>query len=290
MKVDAHVHIGRIEHLEKWVLDFFKARGFSQREVGEKLSTETLLQEMNRASVDKAIVFPMGLTEEGTTRIEGINEYVAREVSRASTRLVGFFTVNPHKPIHAANEAIRAIEELNLKGLKLHPTIQEVDPSSRSLYPLYEVLTEHGLPILFHSGASVPIRSDKFSDPLNLDQVAADFPSLKIILAHAGRPNYLAIANLMRKHKNVYTDVSALKGKDGSTAFLEVTLAYIKIYADALDRVFFGSDYPIYSIHETLEALQKSRPNRFLNLFNLDISDEEMRGIMGANVQQLLQV
>lgn len=288
MIIDTHVHIGRVEHLEEDFLDFFTSRNFSKDDLAQKLKTETVLKEMEANSIDKAVVFPLKLTSSGSASISELNNYIANETKKADDKLVGFFTVNPANPEQAVAEAKRAIHDLNLKGLKLHPTIQQFDPIDTSLYPLYETLMANDLPILFHTGASIPTRSDKFSDPIKFDSLAADFASLKIILAHAGRPDFLSASKLLRKHGNVFVDIAALKDKTGGSVFLEVTLAFIKFYANALDRVFWGSDYPVYSLRESLEVVEMSMPNRILDFFDLCISDEAYQGLLGNNAKRVI--
>ena len=127
-------------------------------------------------------------------------------------------------------------------------------------------MQDYGLPVLFHSGSIgiIPYR-DSFSNPSYIDEVACDFPQLTIIIGHSGKIWYEETAMLLRKHKNIYTDISTNIGRDSfSSEHPMAWLLYkIKSYAGCIDRVFFGSDYPFYMQGETIHCLNKA-----VNLLN----------------------
>ena len=192
--------------------------------------------------------------------------------------LIPFASVDPHKGKLAIREA-RELIARGARGFKFHPNTQAFWPNDREHYPLYEVIAEAGLIALFHSGttgigAGMPggggVRL-KYSNPMCVDDVAADFPELKIILAHPSFPwqdEALAIA----VHKpNVYIDLSGWSPKYFPPLLVR--------YANTLlrDKVLFGSDYPVLT------------PDRWLADFEkLDIKPDVRPKILKDNAARLL--
>jgi len=155
----------------------------------------------------------------GQTRVP--NEEIARVANANSDVLIPFASIDPHKGRRGVDEARRLIADHGVRGFKFHPNVQGFFPNDRMAYPLYEVIEEAGLPALFHTGQSgigtgLPggggIRL-KYSNPMHVDDVAVDFPTLKIVLAHPSFPwqdEALAVA----VHKpQVYIDLSGWSPK-----------------------------------------------------------------------------
>lgn len=144
-------------------------------------------------------------------------------------------------------EARRLIEHYGVKGFKFHPIIQGFDPADRDVYPLYEVIAGAGLPALFHTGQTgigAGMRGGgglriKYANPLLLDDVAADFPDLQIIMAHPGVPWQDEQLSVALHKPNVWIDLSGWSPK-----YFEPKLVQ---YANTLlkDRMLFGSDNPV---------------------------------------------
>jgi predicted TIM-barrel fold metal-dependent hydrolase len=191
--------------------------------------------------------------------------------------LIPFASVDPHKGKLGVREA-RELIERGARGFKFHPNTQAFWPNDRAWYPLYEVIAEAGLIALFHSGttgigAGMPggggVRL-KYSNPMLVDDVAADFPELDIILAHPSFPwqeEALAVA----VHKpNVYIDLSGWSPK----YFPEILVQYINTRLK--DKMLFGSDYPLIT------------PDRWLADFEkLEIRDEVRPLVLKENAVRL---
>jgi uncharacterized protein len=201
------------------------------------------------------------------------------QVARANPdALIPFASVDPHKGKLAVREA-RELIDAGVRGFKFHPNIQAFWPNDHSFYPLYEVIAEAGLIALFHSGttgigAGMPggggVRL-KYSNPMCVDDVAADFPRLDIILAHPSFPwqeEALAIA----VHKpNVYIDLSGWSPK----YFPEILVQYIN--TRLRDKMLFGSDFPLIT------------PERWLSDFEkLPIKDDVRPLVLKDNAARLL--
>jgi uncharacterized protein len=212
----------------------------------------------------------------GRTRL-GNDEVLA--VARANPDvLLPFGSVDPHKGKLGVREA-RELIEAGVRGFKFHPNTQAFWPADRDWYPLYEVIAEAGLIALFHSGttgigAGMPggggVRL-KYSNPMAIDDVAADFPTMDIILAHPSFPwqdEALAIA----VHKpNVYIDLSGWSPKYFPEILIQYTNTRLK------DKMLFGSDFPLIT------------PDRWLADFEkLPIKDEVRPLVLKENAARLL--
>ncbi|MEQ6027190.1 amidohydrolase family protein [Streptomyces salinarius] len=251
--------------------EYFKAHGHRQPTIDEMAA-------YYRQRHMAAVVFTVD-AEHGTGHPRIANEEVAESCAAHADVLVPFASVDPHKGRAGVREARRLVEGYGVRGFKFHPSIQAFSPDDRMAYPLYETIEELGVPALFHTGqtgigAGVPggggIRL-KYSNPMLVDDVAVDFPELRIILAHPSFPwqdEALAVAT----HKPyVYIDLSGWSPK-----YLPPQLVR---YANTLlkDKVLFGSDYPVIT------------PDRWLADFEkLDIRPEVRPRILKDNAARLL--
>ncbi|MFE6690504.1 amidohydrolase family protein [Streptomyces sp. NPDC057743] len=225
-----------------------------------------------------AVIFTVD-AEHATGTAPVPNEEVAEAAAANPDVLIPFASVDPFRGRAGIRQARRLVEEYGVRGFKFHPSIQGFYPNDRLAYGLYEVIEETGCIALFHTGqtgigAGVPggggIRL-KYSNPLHVDDVAADFPHLKIILAHPSFPwqdEALAVAT----HKpGVHIDLSGWSPKYFPPQLVR--------YANSLlqDKVLFGSDYPVLT------------PDRWLADFaDLPIKDEVRPKILKANAARLL--
>jgi predicted TIM-barrel fold metal-dependent hydrolase len=206
------------------------------------------------------------------------NEEIAAAAAANPDVLIPFASVHPARP-GAAEEARRLIDEHGVKGFKFHPNIQAFFPNDRAVYPLYEVIAEAGLPALFHTGHSgigsgLPggggIRL-KYSNPLHVDDVAVDFPELKIVLAHPSFP-WQDEALSMALHKpEIYIDLSGWSPKYFPPQLVQYAKTLLK------QQVLFGSDFPMIT------------PERWLRDFErLEIDPEVRQLILKDNAARLL--
>jgi uncharacterized protein len=207
------------------------------------------------------------------------NEEVAEAARRHPDVLIPFASIDPHRGAVGVAAARRLIGEFGVRGFKFHPSTQGFYPSDRLAYPLYEVIADAGLPALFHTGQTgigAGVRGGggirlKYSNPMYVDDVAVDFPDLKIVLAHPSFPwqdEALAVA----LHKPlVYIDLSGWSPKYFPPQLIQYANTLLK------DKVLFGTDYPLIT------------PDRWIADFaKLNIRDEVRPLIMKANACRLL--
>jgi hypothetical protein len=197
-------------------------------------------------------------------------------------RFIGFASVDPWKGALALQELERAVKALGLRGLKLHPTTQAFFPNDPRFYPLWEKCVELAIPVLFHTGqtgvgAGTPGGGGyklKYAQPIPyIDDIAADFPQLTIIMAHPAVPWQEEQLSVALHKANVYLDLSGWSPK----YFRPVLVQYATTLLQ--DKVLFGSDYP---------ALQ---PERWLKDFEkLEMKEEVRRKILLENARKLLKL
>jgi predicted TIM-barrel fold metal-dependent hydrolase len=193
-----------------------------------------------------AVIFPVD-HELATGQPRVPNEEVAEAAAANPDVLIPFASIDPARGREGVEEARRLIAEHGVRGFKFHPNIQGFFPNDRSAYPLYEVIAEAGLPALFHTGHSgigsgLPggggIRL-KYSQPIHVDDVAVDFPELKIVLAHPSFPWTDEAISIAMHKPHVYIDLSGWSPKYFPPQLVQ--------YANTLlsRQVLFGSDYPM---------------------------------------------
>ena len=239
---------------------------------------EVMLAEMDLVGIDRAVILPIdSTTSRGATVYT--NEQIA-ELCGMSDRFIGFASVDPHQAL-AANTLRAAIKDLGLRGLKLHPAMQEFFPADRQYYPIYEVAAELKIPILFHSGLSWEPKSRlKYGQPLLFEDIAADFPTLNIVLAHLAWPWVTDAVALALKYRNVYLDTAALYF-DNPRDFLVYAMTQqvpLTVFERSLRKqLVFGSDNP------RIETKAMARAVR-----SLGFSDECLDLIFRVNAQRLL--
>jgi uncharacterized protein len=209
------------------------------------------------------------------------NEEVAAACAEHPDVLIPFASIDPWKGRAAVRQAHRLVTEFGVRGFKFHPSLQAFHPNDRMAYPLYEAIEELGVPALFHTGqsgigAGLPGGGGillKYSNPLALDEVAAVFPELAIILAHPSFPwQDEAIAVAMHKAK-VYLDLSGWSPKYFPPQLVRYANSLLK------EKVLFGSDFPAIT------------PDRWLSDFEqLEIKPEVRPLILKENAARLLQL
>jgi predicted TIM-barrel fold metal-dependent hydrolase len=204
---------------------------------------------------------------------------IAELAARHADVLIPFGSVDPRTGAAAIDLARDLVETNGVRGFKFHPSLQAFDPSDPQFAPLWAAITDLGVPAIFHTGqtgvgAGLPggygIKL-RYSNPMLLDDVAADHPGLTIVLAHPSVP-WQDEALSMAAHKaNVYIDLSGWAPKYFSPALVRQAGTLLQ------DKMLFGSDYPAIS------------PDRWLADFAaLDIKDAARPKILKDNAARVL--
>lgn len=244
VKGDVHTHVWAPQHLsEEFMADLLRAWPNAE---GVDAGYEA--HSRHAAAADRAVVLAFDAPYSGFVVPD---DYVAEYVRRDEKRLVGFCSIDPQRG-QVAERLDRAMQDLGLRGVKLGPTYQGFDPLSADAFRLYETIAERNLPIMWHQGLTFVRRSIMaYALPHQIDQVAIRFPELRIVIAHMGHPWIGECVGVIRKHPNVYADISALTSRPIQ---FQDALTLAGEYR-AGEKLLFGTDWPFDTIERTVDVL-----------------------------------
>jgi predicted TIM-barrel fold metal-dependent hydrolase len=215
------------------------------------------LAEYYRSRKMAFVIFAVDEQLTGRPRVS--NEEVVRFAEQNSDVAIPFASIDPNRGAEGVQEAKRLVSAGKVRGLKLHPPIQKFIPNDSLAYPLYEVFAEAQLPVIFHTGHSgigtgMPggggVRL-KYGHPLPIDDVAVDFPSMPIIMAHPSFPWQDVAISICLHKPNVYIDLSGWSPKYFSPTLIQYTNTLLK------NKVLFGSDYPLITPDRWMSDFEK---------------------------------
>ncbi|MGI8551669.1 MAG: amidohydrolase family protein [Dehalococcoidia bacterium] len=278
--IDIHIHpprpsvTGELSEGEQAMDTYFRATERSR-------NAEELYQKYKELDIFGVLFGVDSETVSGQSS-HGSNDYVAGIVRNYPGQFIGFGSVDPWKGKAAVLETERCAKQLGMRGMKFHPCTQEFFANDRRFYPLWQACSDLGLVALFHSGTTAVGAGQpggggiklKFARPIPyMDDIAADFPDLKIVLAHPSFPwQDEQLAMLVHK-PNVFMDLSGWSPK----YFSPLLIQYANTIAQ--DKVMFGSDYPALT------------PERWLRDFeSMPFTDAVRPKIFLENARRLLQL
>lgn len=266
---DIHVHIQPWRQLKPAVADVMrKGKEEHWARLVQLMEDPTALIEL----LDERDIWRVGLINYPSPDLMGFtdetNLFAAEYASAAPDRLIPFGGVHPRFTKDPEGQ-VEELLQLGIRCLKLHPPHQLFPANAHqmgmeTLGRIYSRAQERGLPVMIHTGTSIfPGARCKFGRPMELDDVAIDFPDLTIIMAHGGRPLWMDEAFfILRRHQNVYLELSGIPPKK--------ILAYFPRLEEIGDRVLWGTDWPSPGVRDLRENL-----DQFLSL---DISDALKHG------------
>jgi predicted TIM-barrel fold metal-dependent hydrolase len=277
--IDVHVHVEQDSHgcfaLDQELLDasvkYFRADQ-------DRTPTVEAIAAHYRARKTAAVIFTVEAPA-GTGHPALSSEEIADQAAEYSDVLIPFGSVDPHAGKAAVARARRLVAEHGVRGFKFHPSLQAFEPNDPRFYPLYEVLQELRVPALFHTGqtgigAGLPGGRGiklRYSAPMLLDDVAADFPELTIVLAHPSVPWQDEAISIATHKANVYIDLSGWSPKYFPPQLVRAANTLLK------RKVLFGSDFPVIT------------PDRWLDDFaRLEVKDEVRPLILKDNAIRML--
>ena len=180
------------------------------------------------------------------------DRYIARYIAQDPKNLIGFLSVDPTQD-GWQREMREGHEELGLRGIKLLPMYAGFCPDDDRLDPLWMYAQQHRLPVLLHTGTTFVSNAPlECTLPRRLDPVAMKYPDVKLILAHLGHPYEGECVAVIRKHANVYADVSALHYRPFQ---LYHSLMLVQEYG-VWEKVLFGTDYPFTTVNASIDGLR----------------------------------
>jgi uncharacterized protein len=254
---DCHIHIQPYEMFKAGPIDVMrKARGKFDDIMEYSRSPRALLKYLDSVGVERAMLINyvapevMGLTSE-------VNQWVADYCRDNPGRLLSCGSVHPR---HSANvhADMEQLVRLGIRMIKIHPPHQLLYANDyvngvKELAVIYRLAEEQAIPVMVHTGTSIfPGARNRYGDPLFLDDVAVDFPNLRILMAHGGRPIWMATAFfLLRRHRNVYLDISGIPPK--------LLLQYFPRLQEIAAKTLFGTDWPSPGVKDIKQNIDEFR-------------------------------
>jgi predicted TIM-barrel fold metal-dependent hydrolase len=288
MIIDVHSHTPRQPPTDSDGITLGQSPGARLRPDGDyhPWTSEAYFKAME--VVDKAIVFdlagdPFDTRPSSWLLAPECNDLTAAFVAQRPDKLIGFMSVHPRDP-QALEEIERCYQDLGLKGIKMGCNFQNFDPNGEEAARVFQRAEEMGLPILFHTGTcKVQFADLDWAHPRHIDRVAMRFPKLKMILAHMSHPWYLDVITVIRKHPNVYADVSG--------QFYRPWQHYncMRLAAEwsVFPKMLFASDYPVATPQETMDGMR--RVNDLIKGSHLPpVPEDELEEIIHRNSLELL--
>jgi hypothetical protein len=276
--IDVHVHVHADRHgslaldpeLSAAAVQYFKGDPYDP--------TVADIAADYRAQNMAAVIFSVD-AEAATGQPALSNEEIADQAAEHADVLIPFASIDPARGQAGVRAASRLVEQHGVRGFKFHPSLQDFEPNDRRVYPLYEQIQQLGVPALFHTGqtgigAGLPGGRGiklRYSDPMLIDDVAADFPGLTVILAHPSVPWQDAALSIATHKANVYIDLSGWSPKYFPPQLVQAANGRLA------DKMLFGSDYPLI------------RPQRWISDFRkLGLKNEVEPLIMKNNAVRAL--
>lgn len=273
MVTDCHIHIQPVEMFKPAALEVMtRARGRYDDVLEYCRNPKAMLGYMDSIGLDRAVLINyvapdvMGFTF-------SVNQWISDYCKVDPKRLIPCGSVHPR---HSDNVQ-RDVEELirlGIRLIKIHPPHQLLYPNDylngvKELATIYRLAEQHGIPVMIHTGTSIfPGARNRYGDPIFIDDVAVDFPKLRILLAHGGRPLWMDTAFfLLRRHKNVWLDISGIPPKS--------LLKYFPRLEEIAHKTLFGTDFPSPGIPDVKQNLDQFRA--------LPLPDETKARILGTN-------
>jgi predicted TIM-barrel fold metal-dependent hydrolase len=267
---DCHVHIQPMEMLKPEASELIKSKSSDFGRIMEFCgSPRAFLNYLDASGVERAVLINyvapevIGLTSE-------VNQWVANYVSTDPKRLISCGGLHPRQSPNVLAD-VEQILRLKIRMIKIHPPHQLLFPNDylhgvKELEIIYRAAEANGVPVMFHTGTSIFHGArNKYGDPIYLDDVAVDFPKLKILMAHGGRPLWMETAFfLLRRHPNVFLDISGIPPK--------MLLKYFPRLEEIASKTLFGTDWPSPGVREIKNNLD--------NFMALPLSEESRQQIL----------
>ena len=237
---------------------------------------EDLVAEMDAQGVDHAL---MHAEYEVGDPADALNRRVAGIIGKYPERFSGVGTVSmePLDVMRAVGQ-IQECANMGMVGVGFQPSFFRMEITDRRLYPLYAKAAELGLFVAVHSGinygVSHPIRNDH---PLQICDVACDFPGLTLIAAHAGWPWIPEMVAVARKHPRVFMEFGGLSPKYLSAPGSGWEVMHRFMNNLLADQVLFGTDWPVMGAARTLPEWRE-----------LGLKPHVLEGLLGGNAQRIL--
>ena len=254
--IDAVVNIWTAEahsHRPGWTDEFFLDKVKGKHDSGG-ISLETMLEQMDEAGIEKGFLVA---AKSGRLGLPGSYhmppEVVAKAVEQYPDRFYGLVGIDPFQGMDGVRALEHAVKELGFIGAHLYPHWFELAPNHAKYYPFYAKCVELDIPVQMQVGQSLIYAKDQpcrsVGRPICIDDIACDFPELKLIGTHVGIPWTDEMIAMAWKHENVFICTDAHSPK----YWPESLVKFINSYGQ--NKVIFGSDFPVLRFKRTIEEI-----------------------------------
>ncbi len=249
------------------------------------ITPEKMIADMDRAKVDKAVIMGYHMAPMDNVKPD-LPEYMAECVAKYPDRLIGYYTADPLGGLKTVREIEKWVGDGPLKGVKIMPGYSAVAINDRRIWPIYEVTQEIGAPIIIHTGhSSLPYsKSMEYNHPLYIEDVATDFPDLKIIAAHTGMHWPEDGLTVLLRYPNVYGDLAFW----GTMPFFKIaeTMVWAKKIG-VFEKLLWGTDYPEFDFAPEIETYQKVPAYTVRHELEPFITEADIDAFLGGNAARL---
>ncbi len=274
---DCHIHINPIWEMRPAARALIETKESASAFERYLRHPSEFLDYLDRSGVDRAVLVNY-VSPEVVGYTPAVNEFVSEFAQADPRRLIAVGSVLPTHP-DPEKELVRLKEKLGIRAIKIHPPHQlfapnaYVDGTVPGLREIYRTCERLRLPVIIHTGTSVfPLARNKFGQPLLCEDIAVDFPSLTLILAHGGRPFWTAEALfLARRFPNVYFDISSVPPQR--------LLEYFPRLETLAHKALFGSDWPGPGVNDIGKNLEAFR--------TLSLSESAKEMILAVNAEKV---
>lgn len=269
MIIDAHTHIGKLPN--------------SLYTESHENNLDLILKEAKESGVDALIMIA------GMEKVDGRNPTTQSLINLISNHknvyAVAGIDINYEKEY--LDQLEEWIKEKNIVGVKFYTGYQHFYPSDERCLPVYRLCQKYDIPAVFHSGDTlaeyVSNPKIKYSHPIHIDEVAADLPDLKLVIAHMGNPWLIDCAEVLYKNLNVYADISGLViGDELHTVYGEMMKKRIKElveYTAPEFKLLYGTDWPLCHMKQYIE---------FAN--DLDLKNDDLEKLFSGNANKIFKL
>ena len=270
MITDCHVHIQPLEMFKPAALELIKKKRPNYDQIVEYCSSpKSFLKYLDESGIDRAVLINY-VAPEVIGFTSGVNQFIADYTRENPRRLLSCGGLHPRNSTNILAD-VEQILRLGIRMIKIHPPHQLLYPNEylsgvKELEIIYRAAEANGVPVMFHTGTSVfEGARNRYGDPIYIDDVAVDFPKMKILLAHGGRPLWMDTSFfLLRRHANVFLDISGIPPK--------TLLTYFPRLEEIASKTLFGTDWPGPGVPEIKKNLDDFR--------SLPLSEETKQQIL----------
>ena len=257
MITDCHIHIQPLELFKPSALALMKNKRPNYDQIVEYCaSAKSFLKYLDSAGIDRAVLINY-VAPEVIGFTPAVNQFIAEYTKENPRRLLSCGGLHPKTSTNIMAD-VEQILRLGIRMIKIHPPHQLLYPNDylkgvKELEIIYRAAEANGIPVMFHTGTSIfEGARNRYGDPIYVDDVAVDFPKMKILLAHGGRPLWMTTAFfLLRRHPNVYLDISGIPPR--------TLLDYFPRLAEIAGKTLFGTDWPGPGVPEIKKNLDDFR-------------------------------